>query len=238
MIDDKNEIEQQETDEFAVFMYGQVIDDSNNWELMDSTELNKRVKAYNKDDSIENAVRLYSCLRFAETYFLVEKKGDGILVCQDESDKKFLLAYTAKKYVPEIIPTPYKADKFLFYDCIEGLKDDINVIVLNGDSEKNIVLEMDSLMEFYAVMDKIETAADSLMSEGLSGEMLTDLIFDRFFGRNIYCELKDGRKIEGEVGAVDESQKELPVYNVETKNGIVQITKADVAYIKDIGYNE
>ena len=85
MIDDKNEIEQQETDEFAVFMYGQVIDDSNNWDLMDSTELNKRVKAYNKDDSIENAVRLYSCLRFAETYFLVEKKGDGILVCQDES---------------------------------------------------------------------------------------------------------------------------------------------------------
>ena len=237
MIDNKNEIKEQETDEFAIFMYGQVIDDSNNWDLMNSAELNKRVKAYNKDDSVENAVCLYSCLRFAEIYFLVEKKGDGILVCQDEGDKKFLIGYTSKKYVPKTIPTPYKADKVLFYECVEGLKDESSVVVLNADSENPIILEVNSLMDFYSVMDKIESAADNLMSEGISAEMLSDLLFDRFFGRNIYCELKDGRKIEGEVSCFDE-QPEAPVFKVETKEGIVSITKEDIFFIKDIGYDE
>jgi biotin-(acetyl-CoA carboxylase) ligase len=97
-------------------------------------------------------------------------------------------------------------------------------------------LPSDKIAQAIDLMDNIENEVDTLMENGIAKEDLSDLLFERFWGRNLECTLTDGSKIVGAAEAFD--YDDTLYFEVKTSNGIVKLHKADVSFIKDLGFDE
>ena len=239
MADNLNEIEQQEVEEFTAFTYSIVVNDSNNWDLMNGRELNKRLSYFAKRPEKENFIRVYSCLRLAEIYYLRKKEDKewATLVSENpETEEKFLFVFSTPKHIPKDMLTECKLAKMGFRDFLETFKNEVTCIVLNCDTDCfNIPVK--EAGEYFSMMDRMENTVDEMMEQGLSGDSLLDMIFDRFWGRKLYCKMKDGKEIEGECYSFDFDKNEMFLI-VETENGDINIKQKDIEFIKSLPYDE
>lgn len=75
------------------------------------------------------------------------------------------------------------------------------------------------------------------MEQGISGDSLLEMIFDRFWGRKLYCKTKDGREIEGEVCTFDYDGEEMYLI-VETEKGNINLKQKEVEFIKSLPFDD
>ena len=222
--------------EFMQFTYAQVLDDGNNWDYMTGKEVNLRLTHYLADKSPERMIRLFSCLRLAQIYFLKKKDGKkwSTLVLEEQNEK-MIFVFGTKKHIPKEMLEDCSAGQMSFREFVDSFKGLVDVVVLNPDTQP-LYIPMDQIDELFAMMDDIENGVDEMMETGIAGDSLNELTFDRFWGRNLYCEKKDGTKVIGEASSYEYDKEEL-VLKVETENGIVGLKMVDVAFIKDMGYD-
>lgn len=76
-----------------------------------------------------------------------------------------------------------------------------------------------------------------IMEQGISGDSLLEMIFDRFWGRKLYCKTKDGREIEGEVCTFDYDGEEMYLI-VETEKGNINLKQKEVEFIKSLPFDD
>ncbi len=231
---EKKEITEQDK-EFMQFTYVQVIDDDNNWDYMKGKEINLRLTKYLENKTPENMISLFSCLRLADIYFLKKKDGKkwSTLVLEEE-DEKFIFAFSTKKHIPKEMLEECTTGQMSFREYVDSFKGLINVVGLNPDTQP-LYIPMEQIDELFGMMDNIEMGVDEMMETGIASDSLNELIFERFWGRNLYCEKKDGTKISGEASSYDYDGDEL-ILKVETEDGDAEIKMAEVSFIKDMGY--
>ena len=223
--------------EFMQFTYAQVLDDGNNWDHMTGREVNLRLKHYLADKSPERMIRLFSCLRLAQIYFLKKKEGKKwATLVLEEQNEKMIFVFGTKKHIPKEMLEDCSAGQMSFREFVDSFKGLVDVVVLNPDTQP-LYIPMEQIDELFAMMDDIENGVDEMMETGIAGDSLNELTFERFWGRNLYCEKKDGTKVIGEASSYEYDKKEL-ILKVETEDGIFGIKMADVAFIKDMGYPE
>lgn len=219
------------------FIIAQTIDDDNNWDYMTGRELNARLKAYKANDCSENLIRIISCLRLAPVFYLrkMEEKNWTTLVVEEENEK-FILAFSTKKHVPKELLTDCKLAQMSFREFVDSFDGLVTGVAINPETD-SLYIPIEQLNTFFSMMDSVEKDVDDMMSEGITGGMLNELTFERFWGRNLYCEKMDGTKVSGEADSYDYDGDEL-VLKVKTGNGVIGIKKAEVAFIKDMGYSD
>lgn len=221
--------------ELMQFTYAQVLDDGNNWDYMTGKEINLRLTHYLADKTPERMIRLFSCLRLAQIYFLKKKDGKkwSTLVLEEQGEK-MIFVFGTKKHIPKEMLEDCSVGQMSFREFVCSFKGLVDVVVLNPDTQP-LYIPMGQIDELFAMMDDIENGVDEMMETGIAGDSLNELTFDRFWGRNLYCEKKDGMKVSGEASSYDYDGDDL-VLKVESKDGIVRIKMVDVAFIKDMGY--
>lgn len=234
-----NEIEQAETEEFAAYTYAVVINDSNNWDLMNGKELNKRLSIFDKHPEKENLITVFSCLRLAEIYYIRKKEGKdwATLVSENpETQEKFLFVFSTPKHIPKDMTKEHKTAKMGFRDFLDTFKSQVNYIVLNCETD-SFTIPVKEVDDYFNIMDRIENTADEMMEQGISGDSLLEMIFDRFWGRKLYCKTKDGREITGEVCSFDYDGEEMFLI-IETENGNINLKQKEVEFIQSLPFDE
>ena len=81
------------------------------------------------------------------------------------------------------------------------------------------------------VMEHVLELFDNMMEEGIEGEALTEIMFERFGGRHIKAELFDGTTVEGEVWS-SHSENGNVCLDVKVGEDDVQVFKNEVKTIK------
>lgn len=140
--------------EFMQFTYAQVLDDGNNWDYMTGKEVNLRLTHYLADKSPERMIRLFSCLRLAQIYFLKKKDGKkwSTLVLEEQNEK-MIFVFGTKKHIPKEMLEDCSAGQMSFREFVDSFKGLVDVVVLNPDTQP-LYIPMAQIDELFAMIVK------------------------------------------------------------------------------------
>lgn len=208
------------------------ISDTTQWDLMTGEELESRICTYESTGDKNDFFRALSCLRLTPLYFLrVKGKKSSFYVSSGEGD--FYPVFTSKKQAEGEDKKKYacaETDLRSVCEFLEG-EQSFKGIVINYKTTPFIV-NREILFLAMKSLDEAEEKIDELMEHGISEELLTDMLFERFNGRKVSIETKDGVIIEGETGIHYKDETEHYII-VEPANGEERkVHKSEVKKIK------
>ena len=209
------------------YLYYRVAEDSTRWDRMTGVELKRRIKTLLADgESFENMVDVISCLRLAQIYYLRTKNKEEcaipfIVTPQGE----MLLLFTAKSQIQNDKYKQYAVESTTYPALIKSLTSAIDSVIINPDSQF-LPLSVEAVNSMIDMMDTVEDDLDKSMIEGFQKENLPLLMFERFFGRRIECETREGTFI-GDAFR----------YDMEGDRAYLEVDKADGTTVK-IFYDE
>ena len=223
--------EKTELDESQLLLLKNLLEDDTQWDLMTDRELERRLKIYEKTKQGEDFIRALSCLRLATVFYLkAEKNSENIIVVNTEKGD-YLPVYSSRRKIGKEDKQKYYAQETYFTELCKRLKDsEIKGIVLNCNTN-NIPIPNAQLLPFMDVMEHVLELFDNMMEEGIEGEALTEIMFERFGGRHIKAELFDGTTVEGEVWS-SHSENGNVCLDVKVGEDDVQVFKNEVKTIK------
>lgn len=233
-----NEPINEENNELAIMAYTQVIQDSNDWDLMTGTELNKRIRRYKTNECIENLISVLSCLRLADVYYFRHEQGDkwSIPIIELQGDP-IAFAFSTPKHIGKDEIKNCKKAKMPFGNFLYSFKDAVKCVAINPNTDQ-LFFPVDMLVHFIQMMDNIEEFEDNKMLDGVDAEELDSLSFHRFWGRNIECQTTDGRTIIGNAGQCNRDGERFYLEVDTDADEPIRIYQEDVKFIKDLGFDE
>jgi hypothetical protein len=235
-----NNIDNNETDEarraWAEKLYTQFLSDDNNWDKVNGREIERRVDAYKaKGDDKDVLAKLLSALWVGEFNYLYKVNGEYIgFAMWDSEQGPTLDLFTNKKQIGKEVLSALQTKRTLLPALLDTMEPDLpTFILINPNTQRllfPVALIKKTFKTFKEVTDKIEKA----MADGIPSESLHDLLFERFAGRMIECELVDGRKIEGDVYSKKNVNGEIILYVDTEEDSQFELRKSTVKFIKDI----
>lgn len=210
-----------------------VLEDDTHWDLMTDRELERRIRAFEKLGRGIDYLRVWSCLRLAHVFYLKAEKNKNVPLVLSSEKSDFLPIYSSKRKIGKEEKSKYFIDEISFFDLIKYLEKEkkINGIILNYQTSQ-ISMSTEQLLTLMTAYDHITDAFDNMMESGMTGEELTDIMFERFGGRKISAELTDGRKIEGEVWSSHSEDGNICLDVEIGENQSIEIYRKDVKTIK------
>lgn len=227
-----------ELKEQELLLLQEILEDDTHWDLMTDRELERRIKAFEKNGKGIDYLRVWSCLRLAHVFYLkADKNKDAPLVLS--SDKgNFLPIYSSKRKIGKEEKSKYAVDEISFFDLTKYLEKEKNLIgIIVNYQTSQISMSTEQLLNLMAAYDHITDAFDNMMENGLEGEELTELMFERFGGRNIRAELTDGRTIEGRVWSSHSENGNICLDVEIGEKEDIEIYRKDVKTIKMLPFD-
>lgn len=215
-----------------------ILADDTRWDLMTGRELLKRITAYKASEGDnEKFIYLLSCLRLANVYYLYSKDdGKTTVPTIPLPEGQVLALFTSKKKIIADSFKRFKVDSARLPELLEcfDCADDIGFVCINPNSD-DVILPLSNIMEFFKTADDVINGIDEMMEEGISGEVLGDIAFERFSGRRIDCITNTGKHIVGDAYSFGRARGGATYLIVETEedNKFV-LYKSEVETIKDI----
>lgn len=226
-------MEDTELKEQELQLIKEILEDDTHWDLMTDRELERRIRTYEKLGRGIDYLRVWSCLRLAHVFYLKADKNKNVPLVLSSEKGDYLPIYSSKRRIGKEEKGKYAVGEISFFDLIKYLEKEKKLIgiIVNYQTSK-ITMTVEQLLNLMAAYDHITDAFDNMMENGLEGEELTELMFERFGGRNITAELTDGRTIEGRVWSSHSEDGNICLDVEIGENENIEIYRKDVKTIK------
>lgn len=206
-----------------------LLTDDTRWDLMTEKELERRLKVYEKTKDGEDLIKTLSCLRLASVYYLKADKDSNNVIITSTDEGDYLPVYSSKRRIGKEEKQKYYGQEVRFEELCQFVKDEKRFVgfILNCNSNR-LVIEFEHLLQLMDSIDRLLVHIDDALEEGIDEQDLTEIMFERFGGRNVHVDLKNGNAIDGEVWSshlddgevcldVTSDGKEYQVYRKEVK---------------------
>ncbi len=179
------------------FIREQILRDEQDAKFMLEQEIHDRAHNYFRDKTFENLTKLFSCLRISSVYFL-KWSEENIYWKSAINNKSFLFVFTNKvNLLQAIFGKRIEVEEKRLVDVMNIIKKEkIRSVLFNPFSEP-FSFSVNYIKSVFGAMDKIVNGVEKTMRKGLSGKLIDDLIFNRFLGRQVYCETITEKKVTG-----------------------------------------
>ncbi len=215
-----------------------ILSDDTRWDLMTGRELLKRITEYKASEGDnEKFIYVLSCLRLANVYYLYSKEGNKTTVPTIPlPEGQVITLFTSKKKIIADSFKQFKVNSLRFPELLEcfDCADDIGFVCINPYSD-DVILPLPHIKEFLQTADAVINGIDEMMEEGINGEILGDVVFERFSGRRIDCITNTGKHIVGDAYSFGKSKDGGMYLIVDTEeDNKTVLYKSTVETIKDI----
>lgn len=205
--------------------------------LIDSDDIENRLAALSKSDSIENrSWAIMGLLYFSNVLILGDNETWTKNKIEYNGSQGYAVYTSANKLPKNLRDYKYYFDHSFRYILKQLEKESNNVdIYVNPGDTSGWTFSLELLRMCMDIANKADAFADSLMKKGLTAEGLTDKLFERFDFVNVEITLTDGTILTGEVEAVTFGDDEDAHYEmIKTDGTKLDVYRKDIAFIKQI----
>ncbi len=223
-----------------------ILHDTTFFDEITPEEVENRLRIFKEDRNDDVKTHsMFSALVLVPLYCLMrEERGRDVAYCGKSSYDKILQLYTRPEVIKnEALLQKYDVEEMDLVEAYNYCVDNkVTGLLINPDTE-NVKFMGKKLGDVVTAMDEYEMVFEDIMAEGLEGSQMDAVWFERFLGREVECELKDGTKFHGVINAAtneyDDAREDEAVYTPDDESEQpIRFSMGDIVFIRDTSGEE
>ena len=229
-------VNEEESKELILLLANYAIADSTNELSINFEEIEERLSALRKHETIENRVQLLSGVCFFYDAYVIGEDHEWEECTMKGTEVKSYAIFTSLNKMPKKIVKAKRYSENSFRNIVDKLnkKDEKYETYINPGKNDGYIFTSELIKVSFDLIDIAIKFADDNMKKGYKGEELTDIMFERFDFRNVEITLNNGKTIKTQVEASTFGDDPNARYTYNVNGEEKEILRKDIAFIKEI----